>query len=109
MSEPWVDWALLGFSIFTAVVATFPALENRSPVFVAVLLLARAQGRTLPASVLKREMGKRIQGRSLIHFTQKGGYIRKKRNRYHNTLKGKCIAAIFACLQALLGDGDRNS
>lgn len=97
------DWALLGFSVAAALVATYPAVENRSPVFVAVLFLARAKGRTLPASVLTRELKKRVQGQQLVRFTADGGYIYKNQGRYLNTRKGRWIGVIFGRVQEILG------
>lgn len=109
MSISFWDWALLGISAASALVATYPAVENRSPVFVAVLLLARAKGRLLPASALAKELKKRIHGRQLVRFTVAGGYIHKDGARYLNTWKGRWIGEVFGRLQGVLGLNGKTS
>ncbi|NDB95261.1 MAG: hypothetical protein EBZ78_03750 [Verrucomicrobia bacterium] len=97
------DWALLVFALFAALVATYPAVENRSPVFVAVLLLDRARRRSLSIPMLAGELRKRVRGRQLVLLTVAGGYICKKRGKYCNTCKGRWIGLIFGRLQKILG------
>lgn len=97
------DWVLFGIAVFFAVVATYPAVENRSPVFVAVLLLSRAKRRSLPVHILAQELKKRIQGPQIVRFTAQGGYIWKKGSRYLSTGKGRWIGVIFGRLQDILG------
>lgn len=97
------DWALIGIAVFFAAVANYPAVENRSPVFVAVLLLSRAKRRSLSVRVLSKELRKRIQGREIVRFTAQGGYIWKKGGRYLSTGKGRWIGVIFGHLQDILG------
>jgi len=97
------DWALFAFSLLAALVATYPAVENRSPVFVAVFLLSRAKRRSLPAHTLAQELKKRIQGHQIVRFTAQGGYIWKNGSRYLSTEKGRWIGVIFGHLQDILG------
>ena len=102
-SASFWDWALFCIAVFCAAVATYPGVENRSPVFVAVLLLSRAKRRSLPVHVLARELKKRIQGHQIVRFTAQGGYIWKNGSRYLSTEKGRWIGVIFGRLQDILG------
>ena len=103
MGASYWDWALFAFSLLAALVATYPAVENRSPVFVAVFLLSRAKHRSLPAQTLVQELKKRIRGHQIVRFTAQGGYIWKNGSRYLSTEKGRWIGVIFGHLQDILG------
>ena len=98
-----VDALLLFLSILAAAAATYPAIENRSPVLVMVMLLGRAKNRQLSVSTLHRDMNKRISGLSLVRLTGKGGYIQKKGVLYKNTLKGHVLGGFFSLIQKILG------
>ena len=98
-----VDALLLLLSILAAAVATYPAIENRSPVLVMFMLLGRAKNRQLSVSTLHTDMKKRISGLSLVQRTDEGGYIQKKGALYKNTLKGHVLGGFFSLFQKILG------
>ena len=98
-----VDALLLFLSILAAAAATYPAIENRSPVLVMVMLLGRAKNRQLSVSTLHTDMKKRISGLSLVQLTDKGGYIKKKGVLYKNTFKGHFLGGFFSLIQKILG------
>ena len=97
-----VDALLLFLSILAASAATYPAVENRSPVLIMVMLLGRAKNRQLSVSSLHADMKKHISGVSLVQLTDKGGYIHKKGALYKNTLKGHVLGGFFSLIQKIL-------
>jgi len=71
MNEAFGDWLLLWFSLFTALVATFPAVQNRSPTFMVVLILSKSKSCSLTFDRLEKELKKRISGHQLVLLSAK--------------------------------------